>query len=212
MSEIESWLERYEGTHRDLANPLVYWAAVPMIVLGTVGVLWYLPTPFEFYTADELWTDEHTSSKMLEFHLDGAIDLPGAPQRLGPAQFGGVEGRMRARDLVERLDLDPTKKARTYSKGNRQKVALVAALASDAELLLLDEPAGGLDPAARREFLETSIQLLNEAGSTILFSSHHMTDVERMAGRVVMIHEGVKQLDDTLDDTQEPAALGLRRC
>ena len=54
MSEIESWLERYEGTHRDLANPLVYWAAVPMIVIGTVGVLWYLPTPFEFYEISPL--------------------------------------------------------------------------------------------------------------------------------------------------------------
>jgi uncharacterized membrane protein YGL010W len=54
MSEIESWLERYEGTHRDLANPLVYWAAVPMIVLGTVGVLWYLQVPFEFYEISPL--------------------------------------------------------------------------------------------------------------------------------------------------------------
>ena len=54
MSEIESWLERYEGTHRDLANPLVYWAAVPMIVLGTVGVLWILPIPGEFYEISPL--------------------------------------------------------------------------------------------------------------------------------------------------------------
>ena len=54
MSEIESWLERYEQDHRDLANPLVFWAAVPMIVLGTVGVLWYLPVPFEFYEISPL--------------------------------------------------------------------------------------------------------------------------------------------------------------
>lgn len=54
MSEIESWLERYEQSHRDLANPLVYWAAVPMIVLGTVGMLWYLPVPREFYEISPL--------------------------------------------------------------------------------------------------------------------------------------------------------------
>ena len=54
MSEIESWLERYEDNHRDLANPLVYWAAVPMIVLGTVGILWYLPVPFEFHEISPL--------------------------------------------------------------------------------------------------------------------------------------------------------------
>ena len=54
MSEIESWLERYEQNHRDLANPLVYWAAVPMIVLGTVGLLWSLPVPFEFYEISPL--------------------------------------------------------------------------------------------------------------------------------------------------------------
>jgi uncharacterized membrane protein YGL010W len=54
MSEIDSWLERYERGHQDLANPVVYWTAVPMIVLGTVGVLWYLPTPFEFYEISPL--------------------------------------------------------------------------------------------------------------------------------------------------------------
>ena len=54
MSEIESWLERYESSHQDLTNPLVYWAAVPMIVLGTIGVLWYLPVPFEFYEISPL--------------------------------------------------------------------------------------------------------------------------------------------------------------
>ena len=54
MSEIESWLERYEQNHQELTNPLVYWAAVPMIVLGTVGLLWYLPVPFEFYEISPL--------------------------------------------------------------------------------------------------------------------------------------------------------------
>jgi ABC-2 type transport system ATP-binding protein len=73
----------------------------------------------------------------------------------------------------------------------------------------LDEPAGGLDPAARREFLETSIQLLNETGTTILFSSHYMTDVERLADRVVMIHGGRVLVDTQLDELHENYSLAL---
>jgi ABC-2 type transport system ATP-binding protein len=69
--------------------------------------------------------------------------------------------------------------------------------------------AGGLDPAVRREFLETSIQLLNEAGTTILFSSHYMTDVERMADRIVMLHDGRVLLDHALDELRESFSLAL---
>ena len=76
-------------------------------------------------------------------------------------------------------------------------------------LLLLDEPAGGLDPAMRREFLETAIQLLGESGSTILFSSHHMTDVERLASRLVMLHDGQKWIDSSLDDVREGYCLAM---
>jgi ABC-2 type transport system ATP-binding protein len=75
--------------------------------------------------------------------------------------------------------------------------------------LLLDEPAGGLDPAARREFLETSIQMLNETGTTILFSSHYMSDVERLAARVVMLHNGRVLIDNQLDDLRESFSLAL---
>jgi len=88
-------------------------------------------------------------------------------------------------------------------------VALLCAVAHRPELLILDEPAGGLDPAARREFLETSIQLLNEAGTTILFSSHYMSDVERMADRVVMIHDGKVLIDNELDELRESYSLAL---
>jgi len=92
--------------------------------------------------------------------------------------------------LIERFDISARAKIKTLSKGQARQVALLCAVAHRPELLLLDEPAGGLDPAARREFLETSIQLLNEEGTTILFSSHHMTDVERLADRIVMIDDG----------------------
>lgn len=113
------------------------------------------------------------------------------------------------RRLTDRFELPLGSKMKTLSKGQARQVALVCAISHRPELLLLDEPAGGLDPFARREFLETSIQLVNETGSTILFSSHHMTDVERMADRVVMIHDGRVLIDRDLDDLRENHALVL---
>jgi ABC-2 type transport system ATP-binding protein len=114
-----------------------------------------------------------------------------------------------ARELAERFELSPRARIKDLSKGQARQVALLSAISHRPELLLLDEPAGGLDPAARREFLEASIHLLNEAGSTILFSSHYMTDVERMAGRIVMLHDGRVLLDDALDDLQEGFSVAL---
>ena len=112
-----------------------------------------------------------------------------------------------AEGLLSRYQLDPDKKIKTLSKGQARQVALMSAVCHKPELLILDEPAGGLDPAARRDFLETSIQLLNESGSTILFSSHHMSDVERMADRVVMLHDGKVLIDDPLDNLRESVTL-----
>jgi ABC-2 type transport system ATP-binding protein len=114
-----------------------------------------------------------------------------------------------ARRLVERFQLPLGSKISQMSKGQARQVALLCAVSHRPELLLLDEPAGGLDPAARREFLETSIQLLNESGSTILFSSHHLTDVERMADRVVLIHEGELLLDSDMDHMRENYSIAL---
>lgn len=96
----------------------------------------------------------------------------------------------RKRVMLERFELDPTKKARTYSKGNRQKVALVAALASDAQLLLLDEPTSGLDPIMETAFTE-SIREVKAQGRSVLLSSHIFAEVEKLADRVVIIREGV---------------------
>ena len=95
----------------------------------------------------------------------------------------------RKQTMLERFELDPTKKARTYSKGNRQKVALVAALASEAELLLLDEPTSGLDPLMEAAFTE-SIREVKAAGRSVLLSSHIFAEVERLADRVVIIRDG----------------------
>jgi ABC-2 type transport system ATP-binding protein len=92
--------------------------------------------------------------------------------------------------MLERFELDPTKKARTYSKGNRQKVALVAALASNARLLLLDEPTSGLDPIMEAAFTE-SIREVKEQGRSVLLSSHIFAEVEKLADTVAIIREGV---------------------
>ncbi len=101
---------------------------------------------------------------------------------------GGLDPRRRA-DLLERFDLDPRKKARTYSKGNRQKVALIAALASDVELLLLDEPTAGLDPLMEATFREIIAEEL-QSERTVLLSSHILAEVEALCDRVSIIRAG----------------------
>ena len=101
---------------------------------------------------------------------------------------GGVDRRRRD-ELIERFDLDPRKKGRTYSKGNRQKVALISALASDVELLLLDEPTAGLDPLMEAVF-QDCIREAKDAGRTVLLSSHILAQVEALADRVSIIRSG----------------------
>jgi ABC-2 type transport system ATP-binding protein len=112
-------------------------------------------------------------------------------------------------ELAGRFGLPMDSKIKSLSKGQARQVALVCAISHRPELLILDEPAGGLDPMTRREFLETSIQMLNETGTTILFSSHYMTDVERLARRVVLIHEGRILIDSDLDSMRENYSLCL---
>ena len=101
---------------------------------------------------------------------------------------GGLDTKRKAA-LLERFDLDPTKKGRTYSKGNRQKVALVAALASDVEMLLLDEPTAGLDPLMEAVFREC-IAEERDNGITVLLSSHILAEVEALCDRVSIIRNG----------------------
>lgn len=101
---------------------------------------------------------------------------------------GGLD-EARRQEMLERFDLDPTKKARTYSKGNRQKVALVAALASRVDLYLLDEPTSGLDPLMEAEFQEAVLELKAE-GATILLSSHILAEAEALSDRISIIRAG----------------------
>jgi len=105
------------------------------------------------------------------------------------ARLRGTLERTRRAELCERFDLDPTKKARTYSKGNRQKVALISALISDVDLLLLDEPTAGLDPLMEVVF-QQCITEAKEAGRTVLLSSHVLAQVEALADRVSIIRQG----------------------
>ncbi|MGW9549530.1 ATP-binding cassette domain-containing protein [Citricoccus zhacaiensis] len=123
------------------------------------------------------------------------------------ARLGGPEHRregkransVRREELLERFELDPTKKARTYSKGNRQKVALVAALASDAELFVFDEPTSGLDPLMEAVF-QAEVRSLRDEGKTVLLSSHILAEVEKLCDTVTIIRAGKAVESGTLDE------------
>lgn len=101
----------------------------------------------------------------------------------------GSNHRSRREELIERFDLDPTKKCAAYSKGNRQKVALVAAFASEADLYILDEPTAGLDPLMERVF-QDCIAEVKAQGKSVLLSSHILSEVERLCDRVSIIRQG----------------------
>ncbi len=92
-------------------------------------------------------------------------------------------------ELIKRFQLDPTKKARTYSKGNRQKVALIAALSTEAQLYIFDEPTSGLDPL-NEEVFQQEVLKLKQAGKAVLLSSHILSEVEKMCDRIGIIRNG----------------------
>lgn len=111
---------------------------------------------------------------------------------IGPTSLtglrGGSEERLR-RELIDEFEFDPRRKARTYSKGNRQKVALIAAFARPARLYLLDEPSAGLDPVMDSVF-RRQVQRVSADGATVLLSSHILSEVEQLCGRVTIIRSG----------------------
>ncbi|RKT78282.1 ABC-2 type transport system ATP-binding protein [Terracoccus luteus] len=116
---------------------------------------------------------------------------------------GGLDPRRRA-ELVERFELDPTRRARTYSKGNRQKVALVAALAADVELLVLDEPTSGLDPLMELAFEQTVREAARD-GATVLLSSHVLAEVEALCDHVSIVRAGRTVESGSLDELRHLA-------
>src|ERR1019366_7413401 len=138
------------------------------------------------------WRDVATLHRRLGVVPGGLALLP----NLAGGEVIGLLGRLQGgqdqarRDtLLEMFDLDPTKKARTYSKGNRQKVALIAALATDAELFLLDEPTSGLDPLMEDSFRGCARELRDQ-GRTVLLSSHILSEAEALSDRISIIRAG----------------------
>ena len=101
----------------------------------------------------------------------------------------GAADKARRDEMIERFELDPRRKTRTYSKGNRQKVALVAALSSDVDLLILDEPTSGRDPLMERVF-QHAVQEAAERGTAVLLSSHLLAEVEKLCSHVTIIRDG----------------------
>jgi ABC-2 type transport system ATP-binding protein len=120
--------------------------------------------------------------------IDMLLRMRGAP----------VDHPLRA-EMLERFDLDTTKKGRAYSKGNRQKVALVAAFAAPTDLLVLDEPTSGLDPLMEQVFAD-AVDVARGTGTTVLLSSHILSEVERLADRVTIIRDGRAVETGSLDE------------
>lgn len=100
--------------------------------------------------------------------------------------MSGVKGRDKKDELIKKFDLDPSKKCRTYSKGNKQKVTLIAALATDADLYILDEPTSGLDPLMEKVFQDIILDLKKQ-GKTIFLSSHILSEVEKVCDKIAII-------------------------
>ena len=120
---------------------------------------------------------------------------------------GKTSGRKDA--LIARFKLDPTKKCRTYSKGNRQKVALIAAFATDADFYLFDEPTSGLDPLMERVFHECVMEV-KAAGKSVLLSSHILTEVEKLCDRVAIIRDGQIIENGTLEDLRHLTRVNVK--
>jgi len=120
----------------------------------------------------------------------------------------GSSNKNRRDELIERFGLDPSKKCRTYSKGNRQKVALIAAFASDADLYILDEPTSGLDPLMEHVFQECVMEARNE-GKSIFLSSHILSEVEKLCDRVSIIRQGKIIETGTLDELRHLTRTGI---
>ncbi|WP_416147439.1 ATP-binding cassette domain-containing protein [Salipaludibacillus sp. HK11] len=111
----------------------------------------------------------------------------------------GTNHQSKREELIKKFDLDPTKKCRTYSKGNRQKVALIAAFSSDADLYILDEPTSGLDPLMEQVFQECVMEVKSK-GKSVLLSSHILSEVEKLCDKVAIIREGAIIETGTLNE------------
>ena len=121
---------------------------------------------------------------------------------------GGLDEKRRT-ELIEHFDLDPKKKARTYSKGNRQKVSLISAFSSSSRLLLLDEPSSGLDPLMEQVFRDCAREA-RDRGVTVFVSSHILSEVEALCGRVTIIRAGKTVESGTLESMRHLSRTSIR--
>lgn len=115
---------------------------------------------------------------------------------------GGTVDNRRRDELIERFELDPHKPARTYSKGNRQKVAIISAFSTDAELYILDEPTSGLDPLMEKNFQQCVTEVANR-GAAVLLSSHILAEVEKLCDNVTIIRSGRTVRSGTLGELRD---------
>jgi len=150
----------------------------------------------------DVWSDAVAIHKRISY-VPGDVNLwpnltGGEVIDLFMKMNGHVNSRKRE-ELIKKFDFDPTKKSRTYSKGNRQKVALIAAFASDADLYILDEPTSGLDPLMEQIFQEC-VSDAKRAGKSVLLSSHILSEVEKLCDRVGIIRQGKIIETGTLND------------
>ncbi|MDR2530772.1 MAG: ABC transporter ATP-binding protein [Oscillospiraceae bacterium] len=157
----------------------------------------------------DAWTDAVELHKRLSY-VPGDVNLwdnltGGEVVDLFLAFRGSKPDAKRRERFLSQFELDPGKKCRTYSKGNRQKVALVAAFASDAELFVLDEPTSGLDPLLEKVFQDCVGEVKRE-GKTVLLSSHIMSEVEKLADCVSIIKDGAIVLNGTMPEIRERGA------
>lgn len=121
----------------------------------------------------------------------------------------GAVDRKYERELLQRFDLDPARRVREYSKGNRQKLALISALATRADLLLLDEPTSGLDPLMEQEF-RSAVEDARERGQAVLLSSHILSQVEALSDRVAILRAGRLVDQGTMDQLRHLSALTVQ--
>jgi ABC-2 type transport system ATP-binding protein len=158
------------------------------------------------------WRDVVTLHRRLAY-VPGDVSLwPGMTGGEAIDLLGKLRGGLnedRRKELIERFELDPTKRGRQYSKGNRQKVALIAALASDVDLLILDEPTSGLDPLMESIFQE-EIAKEKAMGRSVLLSSHILSEAEALADRISIIRAGKVVETGTLDQLRQRTRTTIR--
>ncbi|MFG0266373.1 MAG: ABC transporter ATP-binding protein [Rhodopirellula sp. JB055] len=157
-------------------------------------------------TASILGHDCGQHSEEIRRKIGYVSDSPALYEWMTPPEIGWFVSAFyedgfipRYRDLIEEFQVPPATKIKSMSKGQRAKVALALATAHDPELLILDEPTSGLDPMVRRQFLESMVDRA-AAGRTVLLSSHHINEVERVADMVAMIHGGQVRLVQSMND------------